>query len=165
MPDLTGYITEGQVVLSREAHARGVYPPVDPLGSLSRLMRNGAGKGHTREGHVEVAAQLLAALARARDVAELAELVGTEGLSATDRLYLALEEHLERDLVHQGRAEARPLDETLDRCWKVVSRLPRIGKRMGWPTITPPTVPPAGPPPFDSTDSQPVVPRDEDTGQ
>ncbi|WP_200949319.1 V-type ATP synthase subunit B [Phycicoccus sp. Soil748] len=125
VPDLTGYITEGQVVLSREAHSRGVYPPVDPLGSLSRLMRNGAGAGHTREGHVEVAAQLLAALARARDVAELAELVGTEGLSATDRLYLQLEDHLERDLVHQARTERRTLDETLRRCWQVVGTLPR----------------------------------------
>jgi V/A-type H+-transporting ATPase subunit B len=125
VPDLTGYITEGQVVLSREAHARGVYPPVDPLGSLSRLMRNGAGPGHTREGHVEVAAQLLAALARARDVGELAELVGPEGLSATDRLYLQFEERLETDLIDQGRSERRSLDDTLGRCWQVVSMLPR----------------------------------------
>jgi V/A-type H+-transporting ATPase subunit B len=125
VPDLTGYITEGQIVLSREAHARGVYPPVDPLGSLSRLMRNGAGAGHTREGHIEVAAQLLAALAKARDVGELAELVGSEGLSATDQLYLQFEERLEADLVNQGRSERRSLDDTLERCWRVVSVLPR----------------------------------------
>jgi V/A-type H+-transporting ATPase subunit B len=125
VPDLTGYITEGQIVLSREVHARGVYPPVDPLGSLSRLMRNGAGAGHTREGHLEVAAQLLAALARARDVGELAELVGSEGLSATDQLYLQFEERLETDLVNQGRGERRSLDDTLERCWQVVSVLPR----------------------------------------
>jgi V/A-type H+-transporting ATPase subunit B len=125
VPDLTGYITEGQIVLSRDAHARGVYPPIDPLGSLSRLMRSGAGAGHTREGHVEVAAQLLAALARARDVGELAELVGSEGLSATDQLYLRFEQRLEEDLVNQGRSERRTLDDTLARCWQVASVLPR----------------------------------------
>ena len=76
VPDLTGYITEGQVVLSAEVHARGVYPPIDPLASLSRLMRKGAGPGRTREDHLDLAAQVLAALARARQVRELAELLG-----------------------------------------------------------------------------------------
>ena len=85
VPDLTGYITEGQIVLSAEVHARGVYPPVDPLSSLSRLMRHGAGPGRTRDDHLDVAAQLLAALARARQVRELAELVGADALSETDR--------------------------------------------------------------------------------
>ena len=79
VPDLTGYITEGQIVLSAEVHARGVYPPVDPLASLSRLMRRGAGPGRTRDDHLDVAAQLLAALARARRSRELAELVGAGG--------------------------------------------------------------------------------------
>ncbi len=88
VPDLTGYITEGQIVLSPEVHARGIYPPVDALASLSRLMRNGAGPGRTREDHLELAAQLLAALARARQVRELAEIVGDSALSATDQLYL-----------------------------------------------------------------------------
>ena len=122
VPDLTGYITEGQIVLSAEAHARGVYPPVDPLSSLSRLMRHGAGPGRTRADHLDVAAQLLAALARARQVRELAELVGAGALSATDRGYLAFEEAFERELVSQRPDERRSLDETLDRwpggCWR-----------------------------------------------
>jgi V/A-type H+-transporting ATPase subunit B len=125
VPDLTGYITEGQVVLDAGLHARDVYPPVDPLASLSRLMRHGAGPGRTREDHLEIAAQLLAGLARAREVGELVELVGAGALSATDRSYLDLAEHLERDLVDQLRGERRDLDDTLDRCWQVASGLPR----------------------------------------
>ena len=89
VPDLTGYITEGQVVLSAGRAARaGSTRPIDPLSSLSRLMRGGAGAGRTREDHLDVAAQLLAALARARQVRELAEIVGAAALSATDRLYV-----------------------------------------------------------------------------
>jgi V/A-type H+/Na+-transporting ATPase subunit B len=125
VPDLTGYITEGQIVLSRAVQARGVYPPVDPLASLSRLMRNGAGSGRTREGHLELAAQLLAALAHARAIRELAEIVGASALNATDQMYLRFETEFERRLVHQGRDELRGLDETLARCWDVLSVLPR----------------------------------------
>ena len=115
VPDLTGYITEGQVVLSPEVHARGVYPPVDPLASLSRLMRSGAGPGRTREDHLDVAAQLLAALARARQVGELAEIVGAAALNATDQRYLDFATALERRLVDQQRTETRTLADTLDR--------------------------------------------------
>jgi V/A-type H+-transporting ATPase subunit B len=125
VPDLTGYITEGQVVLSPEVHARGVYPPIDPLSSLSRLMRHGAGPGRTREDHLAVAAQLLAALARARQVRELAEVVGAAALSATDRRYVDLAVEIEHRLVDQQRGECRTLTDTLDRCWDVVSVLPR----------------------------------------
>lgn len=125
VPDLTGYITEGQVLLSPEVHAAGVYPPVDPLGSLSRLMRRGAGPGRTREDHLDVAAQILAALARARQVRELADLVGAAALSTTDQLYLAFEESFRTDLVHQGRDESRDLQDTLDRAWSVLGHLPR----------------------------------------
>lgn len=125
VPDLTGYITEGQVLLSPEVHAAGVYPPVDPLGSLSRLMRRGAGPGRTREDHLDVAAQILAALARARQVRELADLVGAAALSTTDQLYLAFEESFRTDLVHQGRDESRDLPDTLDRAWSVLGHLPR----------------------------------------
>jgi len=124
VPDLTGYITEGQVVLSQEVHARGVYPPVDPLASLSRLMRHGAGPGLTREDHLDVAAQLLAALARAREVSELADIVGTSALSGTDQLYLRFAADVEARLVHQGPTESRSLTDTLDRCWDVVTVLP-----------------------------------------
>jgi V/A-type H+-transporting ATPase subunit B len=125
VPDLTGYITEGQIVLSPQAHARGIYPPVDPLSSLSRLMRKGAGKGRTREDHLALAAQLLAALARARQVRELAELVGATALSATDRAYLDFEVAFEHDFVAQGMDENRSLDTTFERSWRVLGKLPR----------------------------------------
>jgi len=125
VPDLTGYITEGQVVLSPEVHARGVYPPVDPLSSLSRLMRSGAGRGRTREDHLDLAAQLLSALSRARQARELAELVGATALSAGDQQYLTFEEAFERTLVDQRADEVRSLDETLDLAWRVASVLPR----------------------------------------
>jgi V/A-type H+-transporting ATPase subunit B len=125
MPDLTGYITEGQVVLSPDLHARGVYPPVDPLQSLSRLMRKGAGAGRTRADHLDLASQLLAALARARQARELADLVGMETLSGTDQLYLGYETAFERRLLGQGPAENRTLDHTLDLAWEVLGELPR----------------------------------------
>lgn len=125
VPDLTGYITEGQVVLSPEVHARGIYPPVDPLASLSRLMRNGAGAGRTRDDHLPLAAQLLAALARARQVRELAEIVGDAALSATDRLYLEFVTTFEHGLLEQQPRERRAMEETLERCWRVAAVLPR----------------------------------------
>ncbi len=124
VPDLTGYITEGQIVLSEQVHATGTYPPVDPLSSLSRLMRHGAGPGRTRADPLDVAAQLLAALARARQVRELADLVGADTLSRTDRTYLDLEQAFHTDLVAQRRDEVRKIDETLDRAWRVLTRLP-----------------------------------------
>ncbi len=125
VPDLTGYITEGQVVLTADVRARGVYPPIDPLSSLSRLMRGGAGAGRTREDHLDVAAQLLAALARARQVRELAELVGADALSGTDRLYVDVGTRIEQRLIDQQRGECRTLEETLSRCWDVLGVLPR----------------------------------------
>jgi V/A-type H+/Na+-transporting ATPase subunit B len=125
LPDLTGYITEGQLVLTADLHSRGVYPPMDPLQSLSRLMRKGAGAGRTREDHLDVAAQVLAALARARQVRELADLVGPETLSGTDRRYLAYESALEARLLDQGHGEDRPLERTLDLAWEVLGELPR----------------------------------------
>lgn len=125
VPDLTGYITEGQVVLSADIAARGIYPPVDPLSSLSRLMRHGAGPGRTRDDHLDVAAQTLAALASARRARELAELIGTGALSELDRRYTELEAAFERQLVNQGRTENRTLDATLSRAWQVLDVLPR----------------------------------------
>ena len=110
VPDLTGYITEGQIVLSPEIHARGVYPPVDALSSLSRLMRHGAGPGRTRDDHLDVAAQILAALADARRARELAELVGSAALTPLDRQHLRLEARL-RGRAHEpgtsGEARSR----------------------------------------------------------
>ncbi|HUO39173.1 MAG TPA: V-type ATP synthase subunit B [Mycobacterium sp.] len=125
VPDLTGYITEGQIIFSAEMHLHNIYPPVDDLSSLSRMMRRGAGAGRTRDDHLALAAQLLSALARARQLRALAELIGPEALSATDRCYLALDDEFGRGLVNQRPDEARKLDETLDRAWQVVSRLPR----------------------------------------
>jgi len=124
VPDLTGYITEGQVVLSAAVHARGVYPPIDPLSSLSRLMRHGAGPGRTRDDHLPLAAQLLAALSRARQARELADLVGLAALSGSDRAHLAVADAFDRDLLDQGGDEARTLDETLERAWRVLRALP-----------------------------------------
>jgi len=124
VPDLTGYITEGQIVLSAQLHGSGVYPPVDVLSSLSRLMRKGAGPGRTREDHLALAAQLTAGLARARAVRDLADLIGVGALTETDRSYLALADAFAAVLVDQGVGEARSLDDTLDRAWRVVSELP-----------------------------------------
>jgi V/A-type H+-transporting ATPase subunit B len=125
VPDLTGYITEGQVVLSPEVHARGVYPPIDVLSSLSRLMRKGVGPGRTRDDHLDVAAQVIAALARAQQAAELADLIGVVALSETDRRYLDYRAALERQLVQQQPTESRGLDQTLDRAWHALAFLPR----------------------------------------
>ncbi len=142
VPDLTGYITEGQIVLSGELQARGIYPPVDALSSLSRLMRHGAGAGKTREDHLDVAAQTLSALAASRRARELAELIGTAGLSESDRRYAELERAFEHKLVSQGPAESRTLDQTLRRAWQVLGELPRRELTMISPTMTDEYYPP-----------------------
>jgi V/A-type H+-transporting ATPase subunit B len=125
VPDLTGYITEGQLVLDQELHARGVYPPFDALGSLSRLMRLGAGPGRTRDDHLEIAAQLYALVARARQIADLADVVGADALAPGERRYLDFAEAFRRDFLSQGKAEAHSLEDTLERAWRVASVLPR----------------------------------------
>jgi V/A-type H+-transporting ATPase subunit B len=125
VPDLTGYITEGQIVLSPEVQARGIYPPVDVLSSLSRLMRSGAGKGRTREDHLDVAAQVMAALARARQSIELAELIGTGALSETDQSYIRYRSIVETQLFDQGDSEVRTFDDTIGRAWTALASLPR----------------------------------------
>jgi V/A-type H+-transporting ATPase subunit B len=124
VPDLTGYITEGQILLDRDVDGRGVYPPIDVLGSLSRLMRRGAGPGRTRDDHLAIAAQLLALLAQARRAEELAALIGHDALSVTERSYLELARRFERDFADQGPAEARDLGTTLDRAWAVAATVP-----------------------------------------
>jgi V/A-type H+-transporting ATPase subunit B len=124
VPDLTGYITEGQLVLGVEQHARGVYPPFDPLRSLSRLMRLGAGPGRTRDDHLEIAAQLYGLAALARRAADLAEIVGEGALGDAERAVLSFADVFEREFVSQGRTEARTLDSTLDRAWEAASVLP-----------------------------------------
>jgi V/A-type H+/Na+-transporting ATPase subunit B len=124
VPDLTGYITEGQLVLSPDLWARGVYPPLDALASLSRLMRQGVGPGRTREDHLDVAAQVFASLTRARQVRELAELLGEVGLSEADRRHLEFAGAFETRFVAQSVEEARTLDATLDLAWQALAVLP-----------------------------------------
>ncbi len=123
IPDLSGYITEGQIVLSRELDRAGVYPPVSVLPSLSRLMKDGTGRGHTDADHPALANQLYAAYARATQARLLASVVGEEGLSDTDRLYLALGTEFERRLVHQ--AGARSLEQSMALGWQLLRALPR----------------------------------------
>jgi V/A-type H+/Na+-transporting ATPase subunit B len=130
VPDTAGYITEGQLVLSPELHAQGLYPPFDALGSLSRLMRLGAGPGRTREDHLELAAQLYALAAQARRARELAEVLGEDALSDAERRRLEFAEAMNAEFIGQERGEGRTLKETLDRGWRVVSRLPRAELTM-----------------------------------
>jgi V/A-type H+-transporting ATPase subunit B len=125
VPDLTGYITEGQIVLSSDLHARDVSPPVDVLSSLSRLMRRGAGPGRTRDDHLAISAQLLSLLARARQAEQLASLIGTDALSVTELRYLDVAKGFERRVVAQEPDEARTFDDTLDRLWEVAAVVPR----------------------------------------
>ncbi|MGO8906549.1 MAG: V-type ATP synthase subunit B [Solirubrobacteraceae bacterium] len=135
VPDVTGYITEGQLVLSAELYARGVSPPLDPLASLSRLMRRGAGPGLTREDHLEISAQLYGIVARARQIADLAEVVGEDALSLADRDYLRVRSAFESNFLSQPLEESRSLEETLDRAWAVASLLPRRELSMIAPAI------------------------------
>ena len=114
IPDLTGYITEGQIVLTRELHQRGIYPPVDVLPSLSRLMQRGIGKGRTREDHRDIANALYKHYAKGRDLRRLEAIVGREGLTDSDRHMLDFADTFEREIVHQGTVR-RSIDETLDR--------------------------------------------------
>lgn len=124
IPDLTGYITEGQIVLSRELHNQGVYPPINIPPSLSRLMKDGIGKDYTREDHPRVASQVYASYARSLEVRNLASIIGAEELSSSDREYLRFGEAFEQRLVGQGSAEGRTITQTLDLCWELLSLLP-----------------------------------------
>jgi V/A-type H+-transporting ATPase subunit B len=124
IPDLTGYITEGQIVLSRPLHRRGLFPPIDVLRSLSRLMNNGIGSGLTREDHRPLANQLYACYAEGQEIRRLQAIVGEEALAALDRKYLRFAELFERELIHQGPAE-RSIEQTLDLGWRVLSVIPQ----------------------------------------
>jgi V/A-type H+-transporting ATPase subunit B len=124
IPDLTGYITEGQIVLGRELFNQGVYPPVTVLPSLSRLMKDGIGKNFTRDDHPHVASQLFATYAKALEVRGLAAIIGAEELSDADRRYLKFAEAFEGRFIGQGEDENRSIAETLDLAWDLLSMLP-----------------------------------------
>jgi len=124
IPDLTGYITEGQIVLDRGLYNRGIYPPVNVLMSLSRLMKEGIGPGKTREDHGDVSNQLYASYSRGQELRSLAIIVGEESLSETDRKYLRFADAFERRFLSQGFYENRSIEETLDIGWEVLSILP-----------------------------------------
>lgn len=123
IPDLTGYITEGQIVLSRDLQRADVRPPADVLTSLSRLMNQGIGKGRTREDHRSLADQLYATYAQGKDARALAAIVGEEALSDLDRKVLKIANNFERKFVNQGPDENRPIEETLDTGWELLSEL------------------------------------------
>lgn len=125
MPDLTGYITEGQIVLGRELNFAGVYPPVAVLPSLSRLMKDGIGKNRTRDDHPRWGAQLYAAYARTQDVRALASVIGEEELSEVDQKYLKFGRAFEREFVNQSFTENRSIERTLEIGWKLLSILPK----------------------------------------
>ena len=125
IPDLTGYITEGQIVLDREMSQKGMYPPVAGLPSLSRLMKDGIGSGMTREDHAPVSSQLFAAYSKVKTIRNLASIIGEEELSQLDQLYLKFGNELEAKFFTQGEYEDRSIEETLDLGWKILSILPR----------------------------------------
>lgn len=164
VPDLTGYITDGQIVLSRALAGQGVYPPIDVPPSLSRLMKDGIGEGRTREDHRRVASQLYTSYAHALKVRNLASIIGHEDLSESDQWHLQFAERFEQRLISQGEYEERDIARTLDIAWEVLSTLPdqqlsRLSKedlqRYGrGSTEEDATEPAAQPPPRDSDDDQ-----------
>ncbi|MDK2882220.1 MAG: V/A-type H+/Na+-transporting ATPase subunit [Bacillota bacterium] len=125
IPDLTGYITEGQIILSRDLHRKGIYPPIDVLPSLSRLKDKGIGKGKTREDHADTMNQLYAAYARGKEAKELAAILGEAALSETDKLFSKFADEFEARYVKQGENEDRTIIQTLDLGWELLSMLPR----------------------------------------
>ena len=125
VPDLTGYITEGQIVLDRGLQAQGLYPPVNVLPSLSRLMKDGIGEGYTRSDHAPLANQLFAAYAKVIEARSLASVIGEEELSDTDKRYIEFGRRFESDFINQGADEDRAIDRSLDLGWELLGILPR----------------------------------------
>lgn len=125
IPDLTGYITEGQIVLDRSLQGQGIYPPVSVLPSLSRLMKDGIGKGFTREDHQPLANQLFASYARVMDARSLSSVIGEEELSAVDKKYMKFGKLFEEHFVNQGSNANRTIEQSLDLGWRLLSHLPK----------------------------------------
>lgn len=122
--DLTGYITEGQIAVSRELSRKGIYPPINPLPSLSRLMRLGIGPGMTREDHRDVEQGLYATYAKGRDVRDLIAIIGKEALSENDKKFLAFADTFEQRFLRQGKNEDRSIEETLNLGWELLATVP-----------------------------------------
>jgi V/A-type H+-transporting ATPase subunit B len=125
IPDLTGYITEGQIILSRDLHRKGLVPPVDVLPSLSRLKDKGIGVGKTREDHAGTMNQLFAAYARGKDAKELMTILGEAALSEDDKQFAKFADEFEKVYVSQGNETNRSIEETLDLGWQLLRILPR----------------------------------------
>lgn len=125
IPDLTGYITEGQIVLDRNLHGQSVYPPINILPSLSRLMKDGIGKGYTREDHQDLANQLFSSYAKVGEARNLASVIGEDELSPIDKKYLEFGKEFEARYIGQGMEENRTIEETLDLGWELLRMLPR----------------------------------------
>ena len=125
IPDLTGYITEGQIVLDRSLEYKGIYPPIGILASLSRLMKDGIGEGYTRDDHSALSNQLFAAYAKVQDAKSLAGVIGEDELSETDKMYIQFGKEFETRFINQGFYENRSIEETLDLGWELLSMLPK----------------------------------------
>ncbi len=126
IPDLTGYITEGQIILSQELHRKGLYPPIDVLPSLSRLKDKGIGEGKTREDHADTMNQLYAAYARGKEAKELAAILGEAALSEADKKFSKFADEFENRYLTQGEEEDRDIEETLKLAWELLALLPRV---------------------------------------
>ena len=125
IPDLTGYITEGQIVLDRQLHGQAIYPPINVLPSLSRLMKDGIGEGYTRADHQDVANQLFSCYAKVGDARALASVIGEDELSPLDKRYLVFGKAFESEFVGQSETENRSITETLDKGWELLGLLPK----------------------------------------
>ena len=125
IPDLTGYITEGQIVLDRDLNGQSIYPPISVLPSLSRLMKDGIGEGYTRADHQDVANQLFSCYAKVGDARALASVIGEDELSESDKRYLKFGAAFENEFIGQGNDESRTINETLEIGWKLLGMLPR----------------------------------------
>ena len=125
IPDLTGYITEGQIVLDRQLHGQSIYPPISVLPSLSRLMKDGIGEGYTRADHQDVANQLFSCYAKVGDARSLASVIGEDELSPIDKQYLVFGNEFEHEFIGQGMDENRSMEDTLNTAWELLGLLPR----------------------------------------
>ena len=125
IPDLTGYITEGQIVLDRQLHGQSIYPPISVLPSLSRLMKDGIGEGYTRADHQDVANQLFSCYAKVGDARSLASVIGEDELSPIDKQYLVFGNEFEHEFIGQGMDENRSMEDTLNKAWEILGLLPR----------------------------------------